>query len=119
MGIFILIASVFYATLLVGIYRSVGKARRWVIILTVISLPITSVCYLVRLFLVSYGNYTVIAQGLPSNITILASEVFAVVFEAILIAILSKRSLPFGLICVISLLMNATSFFIGQLLISI
>jgi hypothetical protein len=87
MGIFILIVSVFYATLLVGIYRSANKIRRWVIILTVISLPITSVCYLVRLFLVSYGNYTVIAQGLPSNITIFASEIFAVVFEAILISI--------------------------------
>jgi hypothetical protein len=119
LGIFVLIVSVIYATLLAGIYRSVNKMRLWVIILTVISLPITGVCYLVVLFLASYGNYAVIAQGLPSNITILASEVFAVVFEAILIAILSKRSLPFGLICVTSLLMNAASFFIGQLLIGL
>ena len=116
LGIFVLIVAVSYADLLIGIYRSVHKIRRWLIILTLISLPIIGVCSLVLYILVSYGNSAVIAQGLSFNLTLFASEVFAVAFEAILIAILSKRSLPFGLICVTSLLMNAASFFLGQLL---
>jgi hypothetical protein len=62
------------------------------------------------------GSRTVIVEGLSSTVTILASEVFAVVFEAIMITILSKRSLSSRLIWVTSLLMNAASFAGGLLL---
>lgn len=119
-GVFVLIVAVFYAALLAGIYRSADKARRWAIILTLVSLPVTGFSCLAMLFMSSYaGGYTVIVQGLPSNVTIFTSEVFAVVFEAILITILSKRSIPTRLIWTTSLLMNAASFVLGQLLIRI
>ncbi len=117
MGIFVLFGALVYGTVLAGIYRSEGKTRRWAIILPLISLPIAALGSFVVWGLTSYmGSRTVIVEGLPSNVTMLASEVFAVVLEAILITILSKRSLSSRLIWLTSLLMNAASFVAGPLL---
>lgn len=67
--------------------------------------------------LTSYmGSRTVIVAGLTSNVTVLASEVFAVVFEAVMMAILSKRALWSKVIWITSLLMNAASFGAGLVL---
>jgi hypothetical protein len=116
-GYFFLAAALIYASLLAGIYRSGKKTRRWLIILTFISLPVTVFCLSAPgIFLSDYASIPVFTQGLTANIAILASEIFAVVFEAILITILSKRSLPLRLIWITSLLMNAASFVAGLLL---
>jgi hypothetical protein len=118
MGLFFLAAAFIYAALLAGIYRSGKKTRRWVIILTLISLPFTC---LYSLLGESYSSGTynflpVNVQGLPSNVIIFASEIFAVVFEAILVTLLNKRSLPVRLIWITIILMNAASFVAGLLL---
>jgi hypothetical protein len=116
-GVFVLFGALVYGAVLAGIYHSEGKTRRWAIILTLISLPVVGLGSLVVWALTSYmGSRTVVVQGLSSNVTILASEVFAVVFEAILIMIMSKRSPSSRLIWVTSLLMNAASFVTGPLL---
>jgi hypothetical protein len=117
MGAFVLLGALGYAALLAGIYLSAGKTRSWMIALTLISLPVVGFGSFVVWALTSYmGSRTVIVEGLASNVTILASEVFAVVFEAVMITILSKRSLSARLIWVTSLLMNAASFAAGLLL---
>jgi hypothetical protein len=116
-GFIVLLAAFIYAALLAGIYRSENKTRRWVVALTALSLPVTAFCSLVVFsFLNGYYGRNITVQGLPASVTIFASEVFAVVFEAILITILSKKSLPLRVIWITSLLMNAASFGVGLLL---
>jgi len=117
MGVFVLFVALAYAALLASIYRSDAKTRQWLTVLTLISLPVAGVGSFVVWALTSYmGSRTVIVEGLSSNLTILVSEVFAVVFEAILISILSKRSLSSRWIWLTSLLMNAASFGAGLML---
>jgi len=116
-GVFVLLGALAYAALLAGIYLSAGKTRQWMIVLTLISLPVAGVGSFVVWALTSYmGSRTVVVAGLTSSVTILASEVFAVVFEAVLITILSKRSLSSRWIWITSLLMNAASLSAGLLL---
>ena len=65
-----------------------------------------------------YGGTTIYVHGLPPTLVIGLSELFAVVCEALLIAILSRISLKTWWIWGISLLMIAASFLIGQFLIT-
>lgn len=116
LGIFVLVAAIIFAVLLAGIYRSENKTRRRMIILTIISLPGILFCYLALSFVTGFGSSSITIQGLPFDLAIIAAEVFAVVFEAILVTILSKRSIPLRLIWVTSLLMNSASFISGQVL---
>jgi len=117
LGVFVLLAALAYATALAGIYLSSGKTHQWLVVLTLISLPVVGFGAFVVWALTSYmGSRTVIVAGLSSNATILASEVFAVVFEAVMMAILSKRSPGSKGIWITSLLMNAASFGAGLVL---
>jgi hypothetical protein len=116
-GVLVLFLACIYAALLAAIYRTGKKAHNWLIGLTLLSLPVSILCSLVAFSWLPgyYGRY-VTAQGLPANLVIAAAEVFAVVFEALLITYLSKGSLPRRWIWVTSLLMNAASFITGVLL---
>ncbi len=117
LGLIFLTAAFFYGALLAVIYRSGGKTRGWIIALSVLSLPFTALCALIiPSFLNGYESGSVFVQGLPANLAIAASEVFAVVFEAVLITILSKGRLPVKWIWISSLLMNAASFVTGMYL---
>ena len=49
-GVFVLVAAFIYAALLAAIYRSENKTRRWVIILTFISLPVTAFCFIATFY---------------------------------------------------------------------
>jgi hypothetical protein len=111
MGIFGLIVATLYALALVRIYTGKGKARTGTIVLAVSSLPLTLVCMVFMLFATYFGHANVSAVGLPPEIAILASEIFAVVSEAALIYILSRKSLSLRHAGAMSLLTNAASFF--------
>ena len=115
-GLFVLLAAGIYTGLLIAIYRAEGKARRRPILLAIGFIPLTFLCYLATAMLqwMDYGN-TFYVQGLSATLLIVLAEVFAVVFEAVVLMLLSKRALPAGLIWVTSLLMNAASFGIGWL----
>jgi hypothetical protein len=114
LGVLILLAAFVYGALLTGIFRSRGKRRGWLIALSLLSLPVTVMCALiVPSFLNGYASGAVSVQGLPANIAIAASEVFAVVFEALLISILSKGKVPVKWAWITSLVMNAASFAMG------
>ena len=119
LGMLVLFLACIYSALLAGIYRSGKKTRNWLIGLTLLSLPVSIFCSLVAFTWLPgyYGRY-VSVQGLPASAIIIASEVFAVVFEALLITVLSKQSLPRKWIWMTSLLMNAASFVAGMLLAS-
>ncbi len=111
MGIFGLIVATLYALALVRIYTGKGKTRTGTIALAVSSLPLTFVCMVFMLFATYFGHANVSAAGLPPEVAIVASEIFAVVSEAALIYILSRKSLPLRQAGTMSLLMNAASFF--------
>jgi hypothetical protein len=119
-GVFSLIVTILYATLLAFIYIVKHRNRRLGLIgLSLISLPMTFFCFFILLFLSAYGNYSVLAKGLSPGVILLTSEIFAVVGEAVLITILSKGTLSWRQAGVMSLLANTTSFVWGLLIFGI
>jgi hypothetical protein len=117
LGIIALIFSAFYAALLIVIYRSPRKVRRWAIPLIVMTGMATTFGCLFLLALAYFGGSTVYIQGLSSILVITLSEVYAVIIEAILISILCKQPLSTRWIWITSLLMNAASFIVGVIII--
>ena len=118
-GVLTLFAVVLYTGLLVFVYHSTARARWWKIPLVVLSLPLSFACAGLGLFVTTYGLDFVNVHGLSATAVIVIAEVFAVVYEAVMITVLSRRSLPTALIWVTSLLMNAASFTIGQVVLNL
>ncbi len=108
-----LIFSVFYVATLVIIYRAPTKTRYWAIPVLVVGGLATILGCLVLSALSYFGGYTVYVQGLSPTVVIAASEVFAVVAEALLIATLCRLAVRTGWVWAVSLLMNAASFLVG------
>ncbi|MEE3720029.1 hypothetical protein V2H45_25150 [Tumidithrix elongata RA019] len=65
-----------------------------------------------------YGRWEPIVEGIPYRFTLPASEIFAVVYEAWVIATLSLGQLSFKQAGLLSLLTNATSLLLGVILFS-
>jgi hypothetical protein len=79
-------------------------------------LPIILFIALVVALVADYGNRLPTADGLPAHITLMLSELFAFVFEAVLIYLASRRALNIGQAVLLSLAMNVASFLAGVLL---
>ena len=113
-GIFTALVIGFYTILLVRIYHAAEKTRRWKIVLTVLSIPLIYLFFQMPLDVLGNKDDLIRLNGLSTTAVIIFSEVFAVVYEAILLTVLSKRTLPVKLCWIISLLMNAASFLTGK-----
>ena len=113
MGWVVLALFVVYALLLAGLFLSEGKRRRVMLILTILSLPVSFVVLIAALFITSYGNYDFAMQGLSPVQVVILSEVFAVVAEAVLIGIMARKWLRGWQAVLLSLLANAASFSAG------
>ena len=113
MGWVVLALFVIYALLLAGLFRSEGKRRRVMLILTILSLPVSFVVLIAALFLTSYGNYDFAMQGLSPVQVVILSEAFAVVAEALLIGIMARKWLTGWQAVLLSLLANGASFLAG------
>jgi cytochrome bd-type quinol oxidase subunit 2 len=114
MGIASLFIAAFYAGMLILIYTTEDTRRKKYRIVALVSLPLTTLCIVALLALVEYGSsYQMAAMGLPPVVIVPVAEVFAVLCEAVLLRILHKNALPLGQAGVTSLLMNATSLFLG------
>jgi hypothetical protein len=115
LGIFLLFAGLLF-TLLIAIpfLRSEGR-KRWIFVATIclLALLIVPACSIAVLFASSYGNYNLATGGLPGSWLLLISEVFAVLFEAGFIYLLSRKSLPLKHALLLSLLMNLASYLAG------
>ena len=118
-GVLTLFVVLLYTGLLVFVYHSTARALWWKILLVVLSLPLSFACVVLGLFVTAYGGDSVNVHGLSATAVIVIAEVFAVVYEAVMITVLSRRSLPTALIWVTSLLMNAASFTIGQVVLNL
>jgi hypothetical protein len=117
LGVIAMLVSVFYMALLVIIYRSPRKVRRWAIPLTVLGGLLTGFGCSFLLLLAYFGGATVYVQGLSLTLVILLSEIYAFIVEAVLITVLLKLPLKTRWVWITSLLMNAASFIVGLILI--
>ena len=81
-----------------------------------LSLPIVFLLGFVGMLFFAYGEWLPAADGITANITLPASEIFAVVIEAWLIHRVSQRMLSLPQAALLSLLMNTASLSLGLLL---
>jgi hypothetical protein len=115
-GVIVFFLALVFTALLAGIYHSEGKTRGWLIAMMVISLALIGFCGPIILSFTNayeFGNYVVNVQGLSPTAVIIASEIFAVVYEGFMMMVMGKKSIPVKLIWITSFLMNASSFIAG------
>ena len=98
-----LVIELIVAAIYLTIRRISKRILIWVLVANILSLPL--VWFLFPLL------------QLDAVTTILLAEIFAVVFEAALLAVTNRRILPFRQAAVLSVLMNAASALIGMCLI--
>ncbi|KAM3099219.1 hypothetical protein ACKFKF_15555 [Phormidesmis sp. 146-12] len=104
--------SIFLATRSEITIRTLQK----VFLVWLLSLPVVlAIGFVVAIFL-GYGESLPPAMGVPSLITLPASEIFAVGWEAWLIDRLSQKRLIFAQVLTLSLLMNLVSLILGLVL---
>lgn len=113
MGWMVLALFGIYALLLVGLFRSEGKRRRVMLILTILSLPVSFFGLLAALFITSYGNYDFTMRGLSPVTVVALSEAFAFAAEAVLLAVMARKSLTVWQAVLLSFVANAASFLAG------
>jgi len=121
-GYFLLFAGLLFTILLaIPFLRSEGRKRWiWVGVITLLALLIVPVCSILVLFATRYGSsYNLSWEGLPGSWLLLASEIFAVLFEAGFIYFLSRKALAFKHALLLSLLMNLASYLAGLLIVQI
>jgi hypothetical protein len=112
-GISSFIVSLLYGLIMYGRRKDSSKKIIFVSLLTFIGLNITG-GFIALWF--GYGNRLPIAEGIPYRFTMPISEVFAVVYEAWLIATLSLGQLTLKQSGILSLITNATSLIFGLIL---
>ena len=100
-------------------YTGKDKTRTGMIVLAILSLPVTFGCTIFVLFATYFGHSNVSAAGLPPEVAILVSEIVAVMSEATLIYILSRKSRSLRQAGTMSLLMNAASFFFSLVIVGV
>lgn len=115
LGVFSLVIVAFYSIMLAYVYKAGSEDRRRKILLLVFSLPLVLPCALFLYPEATYRSrsYGIPAAGLPSSIVLLLSEIFAVVFETVMIYKLCKGILSLRQVGITSFLMNLASFVLG------
>jgi hypothetical protein len=115
LGVAVLALAAAYATALVFIYASEeGRRRRW-IVWTLIATPLLFGCVFYAGIEAIRIDPRVAAGGVSASVFVIAAEVFAVVCEAILLHLLSRKALPLQAAGLLSLLMNVASYLLGIL----
>lgn len=120
-GYFFIASAAVFAALFVNISLAEGKTRLRRIIITVVLLLVVVFLSFIWLFVSLFGNYTIAVRGLPTSITIVLAETFAITFEAVLIYILARKALKVGLrrAVLISLVMNFSSYLLGKFVLAL
>lgn len=113
LGISSLVVALVYGAIIYGRRSASSKKIIFISLLAFIVLNIAGV-FIALWF--GYGNRLPIAQGIPYRWTMPISEIFAVVYEAWLIATLSLGQLSLKQSGVLSLLTNVTSLALGLII---
>ncbi len=122
LGKYFLVPALVFTLLAAVIYNQKGIDRRsrWPVILLVLAVALTPVCAFLVEYGAAYTDYnTRPAGGLPGSWLLLASEVFAVLFEAGFIYFLSRKALVLKHALLLSLLMNLASYLAGLVILTI
>ncbi len=116
-GTSILLMAVLYGGVIGGIRWIEKPALRVLLVgLSVGVLPLILIMTFVLAVVLDYGYQLPTADGLPAPTILLLSEIFAFIFEAVLIYLASRRTLNIGQATLLSLAMNVASFLAGVLL---
>jgi hypothetical protein len=116
-GTAILLVALLYGGVVGGIRWIDTIGRRLLLVGVAVGLlPIILIGTIFFAVFFGYGYQLPIAYGLPAHITLLLSELFAFIFEAVLIYLASRRALRIGQAALLSLAMNTASFLAGVLL---
>jgi hypothetical protein len=118
LGLLLLGIAVIFGALLVWVRRAPpGKPRVLSILALVAAVPASIVCLFFGLLVTSYGNNQLATSaGLPYPVMLMGAEAFAVLYEAVMIYLLSNRSLTLKQSGLMSLAANAMSFGLGLVL---
>jgi hypothetical protein len=121
LGYFLLLAGLLFTGLMAILFLRTEGRKRWISVgvaclLAVLVIP---VCSIAVLFATSYGNNSLATGGLPGSWLLLASEIFAVLFEAGFLYFLSRKALPLRHAFLLSLLMNLASYLAGLAIVQI
>jgi hypothetical protein len=122
LGYFLLFAGLLFTILLAIFFLRTEGRKRWIFVsvATLLALLVIPICSIMVLFATSYGGgYNLSGEGLPGSGLLLASEIFAVLFEAGFIYFLSRKALALKHALLLSLLMNLASYLVGLTLIQI
>jgi len=117
-GTYMLVMALGYGGVVGGIRWVDNLRRRWLLgIGALLSIPLM-LCLgmIVMVNFTSYSPTPPLADGLPYGVTLTLSELFAFGFEALLIYLVSRRTLNIGQAALLSFLMNAAGFLAGLLL---
>ena len=120
LGSFVMLAVFVLAGLLIGLRHAQRRNIKIALgILLGLLLAVFCAGSFVLLALAGYASYfPSTASGLPSATLLILAELFAVIFETIVIYLLNKRQLALARVAVMSLTANAASFLIGLLVFS-
>jgi len=106
LGISSLIIAILYGLI---IYNRRRDSSRRIILVSILAFIVLNIIGIFGALWFGYGNRFPIVTGIPYRLTMPASEVFAIVYEAWLISTLSLEKLPIRQSLLLSLLTNATS----------
>jgi hypothetical protein len=112
-GVFFLIISVLFSTFLIRQSNLTPRSLLRIFTLWFFSTPLLLILAGLVAFLVGYGEALPSAIGLPSFITLPASEIYAVLWEAWLIRQLNQSEFNWRQALLLSTLMNALSLILG------
>jgi hypothetical protein len=113
LGISSLIVVILYGLI---IYSRRGDSSKKIIFVSLLSFIGLNIVGIFIALWFGYGKRLPIAEGIPYRLTMPISEVFAVVYEAWLIAALSLGQLTLKQSGILSLITNATSLILGLIL---
>lgn len=116
-GIIFLIATGVCATLLGSITFVKEKNRQKLVTLIAVTLSICFICSgsILMMSTILGNGYAIAVRGLPTNQVILLSEIFAIVFEGIMVFLLLRKSVNLSLVqaFLLSFVMNSVSYLVG------
>lgn len=119
-GQIILAGSLFYGAASVGIAHAPARWRVATLVLTLVTIPCIYGFALIAAFGLSYGRYLPSQlDGLPIMTTTILSQVFAVVFETLVLWGLLRSRLTLRRIAWITLVANLASFAVGWLVLPV
>jgi hypothetical protein len=106
----------FYTFISIIVQKKRVRVKKWVSVVLAISVPVCLISYMIASVTVPYGDQTVVTNGLPWSLVVLLAEIFAVVFESVVLFVFNKRDIPYKNVLPFALIAKGASFLLGYCL---